>query len=113
MCIRDSLYSVRVALQEALDKVKSGMFAKGSIDLGRRTGVTVVPHEAIVRDGETSYLFTVEGDTAKRAEVKTGLESGPVTEVTGVNPGDKVVVSGQTTLVDGAKVRIEAGKKGD
>ncbi|MBS1712839.1 MAG: efflux RND transporter periplasmic adaptor subunit [Armatimonadetes bacterium] len=106
------LFSVRVTLLESLDKVKPGMFAKGTIDLGRRTGVTVVPHESIIRDGENTYLFTVVGDAAKRVDVKTGLESGPVTEVTGVSPGDKVVISGQTTLVDGAKVRIESGKKG-
>lgn len=104
------LFTVRVSIDQTMN-VRPGMFAKASIKLGERRGVTVVPNVAVIRDGENSYLFIVEGDKAKRVDVHLGIQNGDIIEVTGLGKGEKVVVSGQTSLVDGAKVKVETGKK--
>lgn len=87
------------------------MFARGSIRLGQRVDAVVVPSISIIRDGETTYLFVIESDKAKRVEVKLGLLNGDSQEVTGIKPGQKVAVTGQTNLVEGSKVSVEGEKK--
>lgn len=104
------LFTVRVSLNQSLG-VKPGMFARGQIKLGERKGAVVVPNQAVIRDGENAYLFTVDGTTAKRVDVKLGLQTDGVVEVTGLGAGEQIVVSGQSNLVDGSKVKVENGKK--
>lgn len=101
------LFTVRISLSERLDAVKPGMFARGRLQLGIRRDVVTVPNEAILRDGETAYLFIADGSKAKRVEVKLGLASDGKTEVSGLRAGDKVVIRGQSTLVDGVTIKPE------
>lgn len=105
------VYSVRVSVNETLS-VRPGMFARGKVTLGQRQDATVVPAEAVIRDGETAYVFTVAADKAKRVEVKLGLQNGGYVQVDGLEPGTAVVVKGQSTLVDGTKVKVDAAKQG-
>ena len=106
------LFTVRVAVSEAARAVKPGMFARGQIKVGTRPNAVVVPNDAVVRDGEDAYLFTAAGDKAKRSKVTLGLQQGNLIEVTGLAAGENVIVSGQAGLVDGAKIKVEDGKKG-
>lgn len=105
------VYTVRVSVNESLG-VKPGMFARGQIKLGERPNATVVPADAVIRDGENAYVFTVAGDKAKRVNVKLGLTNDGVVEVDGLEPGASVVIAGQSTLVDGTKVKVEETKTG-
>lgn len=103
------VYTVRIAVQESV-QVKPGMFARGVVRLGKRAGVVTVPIEAIVRDGESAYVFIVEGNSAKKVDVKLGLRSGPYQEVSGLEQGKKVVTEGQNSLVNGTTVKVEGDK---
>jgi len=61
-----------------------------------------VPETALV---EGNAVYVAEGGTARRRSVTTGGRSGDRVEVlTGLSPGDKVVVGGAALLTDGAKV---------
>ncbi|MBS1723504.1 MAG: efflux RND transporter periplasmic adaptor subunit [Armatimonadetes bacterium] len=106
------VFTVRVSVTENMGALKPGMFARGKVKLGTRPNAVVVPESAIVRDGENIYLFTVEGTKAKRVPVKLGLQDGDSIEVSGLEPGKPVVVSGQTNLVDGSAIKAETPKKG-
>jgi len=101
------LFSVRVMLTERLDSLKPGMFARGQLQMGVNRDSITVPNDAILRDGETAYLFVVEGEKAKRKTVKLGIRTDGWTEVSGVSAGEKVVVKGQSTLVDGAGITLQ------
>ncbi len=103
------LFTVRIGFTERLAQVKSGMFARGKILAGVRRGAVVVPIDAVVRDGERAYLFVVADGAAVRRDVKLGIEGEGVVEANGVRLGEDVVVSGQTGLTEGTKVRIETG----
>lgn len=110
------LYEVRLDLPEGLD-VQIGMFVDVTFFTNNKTGVVLVPTEAVLTDGEIEYCFVVENDTtAKRVVVTTGLTSGEQTEITGgLTEGESLVVVGQNYLSDGAAVRIvqneSAGKE--
>ncbi|MGE0000792.1 MAG: efflux RND transporter periplasmic adaptor subunit [Fimbriimonadaceae bacterium] len=100
------VFNLRVALGSGSGLLKVGMFAKGSILLAARDGVTLVPSSALVRDGDKSYVFIVDGGAAKRIEVTPGLTKEGKTEVKGISRGIEVVMTGQQFLVDGSKVRV-------
>lgn len=104
------LFSVRIQFLAMPAEIKPGMFARGSIAIKTVAAATVVPSSAIVRRGGQDMVFTVSNNTAKEAKVTRGLEQGGFTQVTGVAPGEQVVVKGQNELVDGSKVTIEAPK---
>lgn len=77
------------------------------IDTETKSGVMLVPASAIVHEGEETAVFVVSGETANRRAVMIGSESADRAEViSGVKPGETVIVSGQNGLPDGAKVSI-------
>ncbi len=101
--------------------LKSGMYGLFHIETEKHTNAAVVPDNAIIartdikinpETGETytnkrKFVFVVNSDTAKLTEVQGGLESrGRVEIVSGVNPGDQVIVVGQKVVKDGQKVQI-------
>jgi membrane fusion protein (multidrug efflux system) len=69
-------------------------------------GVVLVPSAAVVQEGAESFVYTVDAAAkAHRAKVATGIAANGVTEVlSGVAPGERVVVQGQNGLPDGATV---------
>jgi multidrug efflux pump subunit AcrA (membrane-fusion protein) len=69
----------------------------------------LVPASAVVHEGEETAVFVIENETAKRREVKTGIENDERVEIiSGVKPGEMVITSGQNGLPDGAKVTLAA-----
>ncbi|MCC6403590.1 MAG: efflux RND transporter periplasmic adaptor subunit [Fimbriimonadaceae bacterium] len=105
------VFTLRVSLGEGSGLLKSGMFAKGSILLSEREGVTLVPSQALVRDGEQAYVIVAEGGKAKRVTVQAGLVKGKFTEVKGISSGIEVVTAGQQFLVDGTPIRVETAEE--
>ena len=71
-----------------------------------RTDALTVPKRAVLHDDkEGAYMFVVKDDVAARVLVETGFEkSGRVEIVKGIDDSTLVVVEGQDTLTDGAKV---------
>jgi membrane fusion protein, multidrug efflux system len=70
--------------------------------------VTTVPVAAIQRGAPGSYVYLVNADnTVSVRPIKTGPADGPTAEVvSGLSPGERVVVDGTDRLRDGAHVII-------
>lgn len=67
----------------------------------------LIPAPALVREGEETAVFVVNGDKAERRPVQIGLTDGERLEiVSGVKAGDMVIVDGQAGLPDGATISI-------
>jgi RND family efflux transporter MFP subunit len=66
----------------------------------------LVPADALVQEGPQSFVYTVDGQKkAHRREVRVGVTAEGQAEIlSGVRPGETVVVRGQTALPDGATV---------
>ena len=90
----------RIELANPGARLKPGMFATlaFSIDAaGTAVESVLVPSEAVIRTGSRDVVIVALGDGRFRAtEVEVGTEAGGQSVIRrGVNPGDKVVLSGQ------------------
>jgi HlyD family secretion protein len=83
-----------------------GAFARGRVEVARRSGVTV-PLAAVLyaADGTATVLVVTEGRVAAR-RVETGLSAEGFTEIrSGIAPGEAVVARAGSFLRDGDGVR--------
>ncbi len=86
---------VRIRLENRDHALKVGMFAEARLRLVEHTAALVVPTAALVRDDEGAAVYVVNGTTATRTTVTTGLEQdGRIELLTGVADGQRVLVSG-------------------
>jgi RND family efflux transporter MFP subunit len=91
--------------------LRGGLFVRGRIVTGARTGVLQVPREALLNwnvEQHTADVFVVEGDRVKKCPVRVGT-SGEVTVeiVEGVDSNDVLVTRGGFALRDGDKVSVQ------
>ena len=84
-----------------------GMYAETAIVLQQRKGVLIVPAQAIVKSGDRPYALFVNADKkVERKDLQLGIEGQNKQEIEGdVEPGDLVIVSGQTNYQTGEVVR--------
>ena len=108
-----------------LYKFKPGMYARATLSLETTNNAITVPPKALMLDpellakqlaGQTlRRAFVLQDDmTVKSCEVEIGEYAGDVVEViSGLKPGDKLIVRGQHSLVDGDEVRDVTKTKND
>lgn len=100
------LVTVEIALDPG-SGARPGYLARIGLRLDRREDAAIVPAGAILTGaGGAESVFVVEGGMARRREVETGLVArGRVEVVSGLRPGEVVVVTGNHSLREGAPVR--------
>ncbi len=95
-------------------ELKAGLFVKGRILTGTRTGVLQVPRTALLSwdvQSRKAEVFVLDGDTARRRSVSTGTVSGDEVEIaSGLAAGDVVVTRGAFNLRDGDRVALAAAQ---
>jgi len=106
-------FLVRVVPVSQDGKLRPGMSAAVTIATQTKANVTLLPNDAITADPNTNaqgvYLIQSgpNGDIAVFKQVSLGATDGKSTEVlSGLNPGDVVVISGQTSLTNNQRVRV-------
>lgn len=83
-----------------------GMFAEGSILIGKAKAMLVPSSSIILRDG-FYYVFVVKNEIALRKQVETGTIVGDTTEIIkGLDNNDEVVITGANFLNNNDKVKI-------
>ncbi len=106
-------YPVKVEIQNPGHKLKPGMFAEIKLVTAEKKNVVVVPKQALVTRGASKVVYVVENSIALERSVETGIESDDKIEVTkGLNVGEKVVIQGQQSLSDKAKVSVKTSSTG-
>ncbi len=100
-------FTVRINMQNGHGRLKPEMFARGRILVDVHRNVTIVPKDALVTRDTGQALFVVRNKIAKEIPVTVGYMAGTTAEVTGVKPGDQVVVQGQENITDGDRVKVE------
>lgn len=100
-------YQVKVDFDTAdgSSALRSGLFAKVFFPTGSRQALTV-PAEAVVRQGQLTGVWVVDGEGVARLRlITTGKTTGERTEVlSGLTDGERIVVDGMTAVRDGARV---------
>ncbi len=96
---------VTIRIDNPKHRLKPGMYARIRVLLEERENVPLVPDQALVYQGGKTLAYVVNNGIVHVREVKIGLEEGAKNEVLeGLQPGDKVVIRGQTLLSDGVAV---------
>ncbi|MBV9921264.1 MAG: efflux RND transporter periplasmic adaptor subunit [Pseudonocardia sp.] len=91
-----------------------GQFVNVRLQIGSAKGVTV-PHDAVQHGQDGLFVFTIKpDDTAQRSPIQVAYDDGQHTVLsTGVNDGDNVIISGQTRVGSGTKVKVQKPGEGD
>ncbi len=91
-------------------QLKGGLFVKGRILTGERTGVIKVPRMALLTwdvAEKKADLFVVDAGVAHRKTVQTGNSSGDMVEVaSGLPAGAQVITRGGFNVKEGDKVGV-------
>lgn len=84
--------------------LKEGMYASALIKTGNHLALTV-PTKAVIADDAEKVVFIASGNKVVRRVIRTGTTSGDMVEVvSGLAPGEEVVVAGAGFLKDGDTV---------
>jgi len=90
--------------------LKSGFFGKAAILLRVDPDGISVPKPAVVTFAGIEKVFVIDNGVARERRVKLGDDLGDRVEVVqGVSAGQQVAVSRTGKLVEGSRVRVEAG----
>jgi membrane fusion protein (multidrug efflux system) len=104
-------FPIEVAVDNAEGALKPAMVVRLGVTRAVLENAISVPQEAIVRDERgTSVFVATDGPTGAvvaRRVVELGPSSGAdVVVLSGVEPGDQIIVSGQSGLSEGDAVRV-------
>jgi membrane fusion protein (multidrug efflux system) len=88
-------------------RLKPGFFAHAIITTRVDPNALTVPQQAILSFAGVSKVFVAENNVARERIIQTGVRVGTnEVEVTGLKPGELVVISGLTRLTNGAAVKV-------
>ena len=88
-------------------EVRPGAFV--TIDIVRETHpqAVLLPREAVIRELQDAYVFVASAGIAEKRTVSLGLEEGTRIEaLSGVKPGEQVIVAGQGGLKQGSPIKV-------
>jgi len=106
------LITVELPAPMLAGKVKEGSLARLAMVLERHDHAVIVPGYAVVaRPGGKQVAFVVEGGTAKERVIAPGIESEDRLEIlSGLAPGEQLIVRGQERLKEGVEVKVKPPK---
>lgn len=105
-------FTVEVSLDNHDNLLRSGMFAKVLVKGREHPNALVVPQSALVLFEDQQTVFVLNGDQVQQRKLKLGYVGDGWAEVlSGLNPGDLVVVVGQNNVRDGSRVQVVATRE--
>ena len=88
--------------------LKAGMGVKVEFESIGNRSINTIPRIAIIGSLKSPQVYVVQIKTAKLKDIAIGNEYGTDIEVVGgLNPDDKIVISGQSNLSDNSEVTIQ------
>lgn len=107
---RTNLYLVEVTIDNTNNELKVGNFNRIKFERARRENAVVIKKDALLFEGDNTYVFIEEQGKVLRRKVIYGIEQDSYVEiVTGVEEGESVVIRGQQYLKDEMQVRVIRG----
>ncbi len=101
-------YPITISLDNSSGELMSGQFAEIRVTAEESKNALCVPSDALImKNGKTVLVLVNEEGIASYSEATYGIDNGEVVEIlSGAKKGDKVVISGQSFISDGEKVRV-------
>jgi multidrug efflux pump subunit AcrA (membrane-fusion protein) len=99
--------AVRVRLTNPNGDLKAGIFGAARIAVEIHQNALIVPQEALVVEGDETFVFVPQGEKVEKRKVTVGIRESDHVEVTaGLKDNEKVVTQGAYGLGDGTKIKI-------
>lgn len=103
-------YEAKLKIKNDDLKIKPGMACNIGVPLDEDHAMLLLPSKAVMKDERgTNYVFVVnkQAQKAKRVNIQTnGIINNQLAVLSGVTPGDLLIVEGQHKLSDGMKIRF-------
>ena len=99
---------VKAELPNPDGRLRPGLFARADLGVAVRERVAMIPEEAVLQraDGAVAFRLVGDGRVERRALELGVIREGRIEVRSGLAVGDRVVVRGQSDLVDGAAVSV-------
>jgi membrane fusion protein (multidrug efflux system) len=96
---------VRARVPNDQNLLRPGLFARVRLVIAERAGAVLVSEQAVIPQADQLFVYVVEEGKAVMRPVKLGLRQGGRVEVlSGVQPGDTVIIAGTQKIGPGAPV---------
>lgn len=107
------MMEVKLSFSEKNDILKPGMFAEIKIITETKDNIVKIPADCLVKRNGALYVYVIHKDKepsqlyVEQRKVTEGIQIEDKVEITeGLNPGEEIVISGQSLLEDNSKVKI-------
>ena len=105
-------FQAKLNIPNSAEKIRPGMYVRTRLAVGEVDAI-VVPYQSVLKltGSNDRYVFIADGNTARRVPVTLGQRFDDRIEIISIEPdaikaGDRLVVTGQARLVDGATLEI-------
>lgn len=105
---RTRTFSVEIKMNNNNNKVRPGMFARVNLEFGKAKRVLVSDQSVVKQSGSGArFVYVYNNGKVVYKQVEIGRRMNSEYEIiSGLMPGEQVVVAGQSKLVDGAEVKV-------
>jgi membrane fusion protein (multidrug efflux system) len=99
---------VKAVLPNPDGRLRPGLFARADLGIAVREGIAMIPEEAVLQraDGPVAFRLAEGGRVERRVLELGAIHEGRIEVAKGLAVGDRVVVRGQSELVDGGAVSV-------
>ncbi|WP_378954774.1 efflux RND transporter periplasmic adaptor subunit [Pelosinus sp. sgz500959] len=105
-------FTLEVSIDNSQDTLLSGLTAKVMANGKEHMNALVVPESALVLFEDQKTVFVLSNDQVVQRKLRVGyIGNGWAEVLSGLNPGDLIVVKGQNTIRDGSKVQVTATRE--
>ncbi len=101
-------FRVEIVIDNQDEALRPGMFTRVALNLGKQQALLVPALSVMKQTGSNErFVYVVENNRARRVTVQPGRNFDENLEIlSGLQPGQKLVVTGQHNLMEGVEVRI-------
>jgi RND family efflux transporter MFP subunit len=104
---------IEVEVSNPDQRLKPGMFTRVELTVSENKVALVIPSDSFIKEGDKTYVFVADNGKAVKKVITVGISDGVKTEViSGLNPGEQLIIAGQSTLKDGMSVILPGEQKG-
>ena len=103
--------AIYVQIENSGRELRGGMFAQGSLRIAESADARVIPGAAVREENGEQFVYRIDGDRLARQPVEVAIRdaaTGLVGVGSGLEAGDRVIVSALANLRPGTAVRITA-----
>jgi HlyD family secretion protein len=105
--IKEGRFTVEMVFAKAQPPVLSpGQSMDAQVTLGEPAGALLLPNGPYLNDAGGAYVFVVDGDGAVKRTIRAGRRSSQIEILSGLAPGDKVIVSGYARFGKAERVQL-------